>query len=425
MFASLSHRNYRIYFTGAVISNIGTWIQRVAQDWLVLELSHHSAVAIGVTTALQFLPALVLSPAGGLLADRMDKRLLLALTQSWMAVSSLVLGLLAVSGVAQTWHVYLIAFVFGIGSAVDVPARQAFVTEVAGRDNLTNAIGLNSASFNAARLIGPGVAGLIIAAWGSGWAILTNALSYVAMLVALALLDTDELERPERVTRAKGQVREGFRYVAARPELLIALGVGFAVGTFALNFQLTNAVMVSNEFKLGAESYGLAGSVMGIGSLAGALIAARRAQAPPLRYVVGASLVFALLLGILGFMPDYPAYLVLLPLVGLAGLLTMTATNMFVQTTTDPMLRGRVMALYAMVMMGGTPLGAPLMGWFAQVLGPRAPLWGGALLQVVTIAVVVGVVRLRVRGAAPPPESEQQVASPADQVAAQVALPPE
>ncbi|MFT4199141.1 MFS transporter [Gordonia sp. (in: high G+C Gram-positive bacteria)] len=395
MFASLSHRNYRIYFTGALVSNIGTWIQRVAQDWLVLELSHGSAVAVGVTTALQFLPALLLSPFGGLLADRMDKRHLLALTQTWMAVCALVLGVLTISGHAHTWHVYLVALVFGIGSAVDVPARQAFVTEVAGRGNLTNAIGLNSASFNAARLIGPGVAGLVIAAWGSGWAILTNAVSYGAMLIALMLLRPDELDRTTPVSRAKGQVREGFRYVAARPELLIALGVGFAVGTFALNFQLTNAVMVSKEFGLGARAYGWAGSVMGIGSLAGALIAARRLAAPPLRYVVGAALVFTALLCVLGFMPDYPAYLGLLPVVGLAGLLTMTATNMFVQTTADPELRGRVMALYAMVMMGGTPIGAPLMGWLAQVFGPRAPLLGGGILAAVTIVAVILVVRLR------------------------------
>lgn len=396
MFAALAVPNYRIYFTGAVVSNIGTWIQRVAQDWLVLQLSGGSAVAIGITTALQFLPALLLAPYGGLLADRMDKRLLLALTQTWMAISALVLGVLAVAGIAQTWHVYVVALVFGIGSAVDMPARQSFVSEVAGGAYLTNAIGLNSTSFNAARLIGPGLAGLIIAAWGSGWAILTNALSYVAMLVALLMLDASKLDRSTPARRAKGQVREGFRYVAQRPELLVALGVGFAVGTFALNFQLTNAVMVSHEFHRGAQSYGLLGSVMGIGSLAGALLAARRQGAPGLRYVLGASVVFALLLAASGLTPSYLTYGLSLPLVGLAGLLTMTATNMFVQTSADPHVRGRVMALYAMVMMGGTPLGAPLMGWLAEQFGPRAPLIGGALLQLATTAIVVAVVRWRV-----------------------------
>ena len=418
--APFRQRSYARFWTGAFVSNIGTWIQRVAQAWLVLELSHGSAVAVGITTALQFLPSLLLSPVGGLLADRMDKRLLLALTQGWMACSALVLGVLAISGVARTWHVYLLALIFGIGAAVDVPTRQAFVTEVAGRENLTNAIGLNSASFNAARLVGPGVGGLIIAGWGSGWAILTNAASYGAMLIALLVLRPDDLDRASPVARAKGQIREGFRYVAARPDLLIALEVGFGVGTFALNFQLTNAVMVNTEFHLGAQAYGWAGSVMGIGSLTGALLAARRSRTPRLRFVVGAAMVFAVLLALLGTMPGYVPYLLVLPVVGLAGLLTMTATNMFVQTTSDPSLRGRVMALYAMVMMGGTPFGAPLMGWMAQEFGPRAPLIGGAALQVVTIAAVILVVRLRFGST-----SLVEAAPTSDEVAPHVALPPE
>ncbi|GAB17369.1 putative major facilitator superfamily transporter [Gordonia effusa NBRC 100432] len=416
MFASLAIPNYRTYFIGAVVSNIGTWIQRVAQDWLVLQLSGGSAVAVGITTALQFLPALVLSPVGGLLADRMDKRILLAITQTWMALSALVLGVLAVTGVATTWHVYAVALIFGIGSALDVPARQSFVTEVAGRKHLTNAIGLNSTSFNVARLIGPGLAGLIIAVWGSGWAILTNALSYVAMLIALALLDASKLERSAPTARAKGQLREGFRYVADRPELLIALGVGFSVGTFALNFQLTNAVMVQQEFHLGAQSYGILGSVMGIGSLLGALLAARRQSAPRLRFVLGTAVIFGLILAVSGLTPTYLTYALSLPIVGLAGLLTMTATNMFVQTNADDHVRGRVMALYTMVMMGGTPLGSPMMGWLAEAFGPRAPLIGGAVLQLATIALVVAAVGWysRRRGLAQPTDlDEQPVGAPA------------
>nr|WP_245557010.1 MFS transporter [Jongsikchunia kroppenstedtii] len=392
MFASLAIRNYRIYFFGAFLSNIGTWIQRVAQDWLVLELSHGSAVAVGVTTALQFLPSLLLGPFGGLLADRLDKRLLLCVTQLWMALSALALGLLTVTGVAQTWHVYVAAFVFGIGSALDVPARQSFVSEVATRELLTNAIGLNSTSFNAARLIGPGVAGLIIAAWGSGWAILTNAVSYLAMLGALAMLDRRELDTPTPVPRAKGQLREGFRYVASRPDLVVALGVGFAVGTFALNFQLTNAVMVRQAFHMGAESYGVLGSIMAIGSVVGALYAARREKAPRLRFVVGAAVLFAVMLAISGLMPNYLSYAISLPLVGVVALTTMTSTNMFVQTNCEPQMRGRVMALYFMVLMGGTPIGSPLMGWLAQAFGPRAPLIGGAILQVLTIGMVIAAV---------------------------------
>jgi MFS family permease len=402
MFASLAIRNYRIYFFGAFLSNIGTWIQRVAQDWLVLELSHGSAVAVGVTTALQFLPALLLGPLGGLLADRFDKRLLLCVTQLWMALSALVLGLLTVTGVAQTWHVYLAAFVFGIGSALDVPARQSFVSEVATRELLTNAIGLNSTSFNAARLIGPGAAGLIIAAWGSGWAILTNAVSYLAMLGALTLLDRRELDTPKPVPRAKGQLREGFRYVGSRPDLMIALGVGFAVGTFALNFQLTNAVMVREAFHMGAESYGVLGSIMAIGSVVGALYAARREKAPGLQFVVGAAVLFAIMLAISGLMPNYLTYAISLPLVGVIALTTMTSTNMFMQTNCEPQMRGRVMALYFMVLMGGTPVGSPLMGWLAQAFGPRAPLIGGAILQVLTIGMVIAAVIWRHRSTRQP-----------------------
>lgn len=393
MFASLSVPNFRTYVTGAFVSNIGTWVQRVAQDWLVLQLSNGSAVAVGITTALQFLPALLLSPVGGLLADRFDKRRLLMATQSWMAVSALILGALAIAGDATTVHVYVLAFVFGIGSALDVPARQAFVSEMVGADRLTNAIGLNSSAFNAARLIGPGIAGLVIAAFGSGWAILTNGVSYIAFLLALVVLDESKLVRSEPIPRAKGQVREGFRYVARRADLLIALGVGFAVGTFGMNFQMTNALMVRNEFGLGAQTYGVLGSVLGIGSLLGALLAARRKAAPSLKFVVISSLVFALLIGLSGAAPTYLLYAISLPLVGLSALITLTSTNMYVQTSVDPQVRGRVMALYITVLMGGTPIGSPLLGLLAEWLGPRAPLIGGALVQASMIVAVVVLVR--------------------------------
>lgn len=393
MFASLAVPNFRTYVGGALVSNIGTWVQRVAQDWLVLQLSGNSPVAVGITTALQFLPALLLSPVGGLFADRFDKRRLLMFTQSWMAVSSVGLGLLAVTGVATTAHVYILAFVFGMGTALDAPARQAFVSEMVGTERLTNAIGLNSSAFNAARLIGPGVAGLIIAAFGSGWAILTNGVSYIAFLVALLLIDESKLNRSEPVMRAKGQLREGFRYVAHRSDLLIALGVGFAVGTWGMNFQMTNALMARNEFGLGATAYGVLGSVMGVGSLLGALLAARRRVVPSLRVVVTSASVFAIVLGMCGLAPTAVAYGLCLPILGLAALVTLTSTNMYVQTTVDPQVRGRVMALYMTVLMGGTPIGSPLLGMLADHFGPRAPMVGGALLQGATIALVVLVVR--------------------------------
>ncbi|MGO3326166.1 MFS transporter [Gordonia sp. (in: high G+C Gram-positive bacteria)] len=388
-FASLAVPNFRTYVAGAFVSNIGTWVQRVAQDWLVLQVSDNSPVAVGITTALQFLPALVLSPVGGLLADRFDKRRLLMLTQSWMAVSSLILGLLAVTDVATTVHVYALAFVFGIGSAVDAPARQAFVSEMVGADRLTNAIGLNSSGFNAARLIGPGIAGLIIAAFGSGWAILTNGVSYVAFLIALLLLDESKLIRSEPLPRARGQLREGFRYVAERSDLVIALGVGFAVGTWGMNFQMTNVLMSRNEFGLGATAYGVLGSVMGIGSLLGALLAARRRLVPSLRFVVASASVFAVVLGVSGLAPTAAVYGICLPVLGLSALVTLTSTNMYVQTSVDPQVRGRVMALYMTLLMGGTPIGSPLLGILADHFGPRAPMVGGAILQATTIGLVV------------------------------------
>ncbi|WP_440713010.1 MFS transporter [Gordonia sp. FQ] len=405
-FAALSVPNFRKYVTGAFVSNIGTWIQRVAQDWLVLSLSGGSAMAVGITTALQFLPALLLSPVGGLLADRFDKRKMLIVTQSWMAVSALLLGLLAVTGVAQTWHVYLFAFLFGIGSALDAPARQAFVSELVGgpdehgRDLLTNAIGLNSSSFNAARLIGPGIAGFIMASAGAGWAILTNAVSYLAFLLALTLLDRRALHRSEPLPRAKGQLREGFSYVFHRPDLVVALGVAFGVGTFGMNFQMTNALMVRNEFHLGAEVYGVLGSILGIGSLLGALLAARRGKVPSLRFVVVMAIVVGVVIIASGLTPNYVWYAISLPILGLTVLLNLTAANMYIQTTVDPQVRGRVMALYMTVLMGGTPIGAPLLGWLAEVFGPRAPLVGGGLLQLATIAIVViGVRRVVARQA--------------------------
>ncbi|MDN5725130.1 MAG: MFS transporter [Propionibacteriales bacterium] len=371
MFAAMSERNYRFYVTGALLSNIGTWMQRVAQDWFVLELSG-SGAAVGLTTALQFLPTLFLSPYAGLLADRFDKRKLLYISQSWMAVCAAVLGVLAITGNAGVGHVYLLALLFGVGSALDVPARQAFVSEVAGPDHLANAIGLNSASFHTARLIGPAVAGLVIHQWGSGWAILTNAFTYAAFLGGLMLMDAGKLIRSPRAPRGGGlkQLAEGVRYVRQRSDILLVLVVVFFVGTFGMNFQMTNALMAQQEFGKGAQEYGILGTAMAVGSLSGALIGARRRSAPRLRFVVGAAITFGVLELISGLMPSYLTFGLSLPLVGLAAVVTMTAANACVQMSVDPRLRGRVMAIYMMVVMGGTPVGAPLLGWVGDVLGP-------------------------------------------------------
>jgi MFS family permease len=395
MFAALANRNYRIYVSGSFVSNIGTWMQRVAQDWLVLELSGGSGLAVGITTGLQFLPMLLLSPYAGLVADRFDKRRVLKLTQAWLALSAAALGVLAVTGVAATWHVYLIAFAFGVGTAFDNPARQAFVSEVAGAEHLPNAIGLNSATFNAARIVGPALAGVVIAAFGSGWAILSNAVTYAAFVGALVLIDPARLNLSPPAVPAKRQIREGLAYVRRRSDLLLVLGTAFCVGTFGLNFQMTSALMAQQEFHKGAQEYGILGTFMAVGSLVGALLAAKRRSAPRGRFVVSMAVVFGLIEIAAGLMPSYVAYAAILPVLGLAALLTLTAANASVQMNVDPRLRGRVMALYMMVLMGGTPIGSPILGWVGQAFGARWTLIGGGALSVLGVLLCVVLVARR------------------------------
>jgi MFS family permease len=397
MFAALSNRNYRIYVSGSFVSNVGTWMQRVAQDWLVLELSHGSGLAIGITTALQFLPMLLLSAYGGLIADRFNKRTILKISQTWMALCAATLGILAVTGVAVTWHVYVIAFLFGIGTAFDNPARQTFVNEVVGPQHLPNAIGLNSANFHAARIVGPAVAGLVIAAFGSGWAILSNAVTYAAFIAVLLIIDPKRLHVTAPTARAKRQIREGLSYVVSHGEVLLVLCVVFCVGTFGMNFQMTSALMAQQQFHKGPEQYGILGTFMAVGSLAGALLAARRRTAPRGRFIVGMALAFGLIEVAAGLMPTYWSYAAVLPVMGLAALLTLTASNASVQLGVAPQLRGRVMALYAMVLMGGTPIGSPILGWVGEAFGPRWTLIGGGGLTVLGVLVCVALLARRQR----------------------------
>lgn len=389
-FSALSNRNYRIYITGSVVSNTGTWMQRVAQDWLVLQLTH-SGTALGITTGLQLLPALLFSPIAGVVADRVPKRTVLRLTQLAMAVPAALLGILAVTGVVQAWHVYVLAFVFGIGTAFDAPARQSFVVEIVGRDSLANAVGLNSASFNVARMIGPAVAGVLIAALGSGvgaagWVILINALSYLAVLTSLQLLDGSRLRPSPIVGTRKGAVREGVRYVRSRPDLVLILSCVFFVGTFGMNFQMTSALMATEVFHKGAGEYGVLASIMAFGSLGGALLAARRSR-PRLSFVVLAGASFSVVEIAAGLMPSYVTFAAILPLLGLCALTMVTSANAMIQMTSSPMMRGRASALYLMIFMGGTPFGAPLVGWVGEVFGARWMLVGGGAVSLFGIAV--------------------------------------
>jgi MFS family permease len=394
-FRSLSVRNYRIWATGALVSNVGTWMQRVAQDWLVLtELTHDSAVAVGVTTALQFGPQLVLNPITGSVADRVPQRALLMATQALSGLWALLLGLLVLLGDPQLWQVYVLAGLLGVTAAFDAPVRQTFVTGLVPPEQLSNAVGLNSASFHAARLIGPGVAGLLIAAIGSGWVFLLNAVTFAATLASLASMRRSELREVPRRRRGPGAMREGLAYVRHRPDILLILLVVGVVGSFGLNFQMTTALMARVEFHRGAESYGLLSSIMAIGSLAGALLAARR-ERPRLRLVVGAALAFGVFAVLASLMPSYWAFaLALIPL-GLSSLTLMTAANAAVQMTTEPELRGRVMALYMAVFAGTTPIGAPIVGWVGETFGPRWSIAIGGVAAFVAVAAVVAVVSRR------------------------------
>ncbi|WP_367280128.1 MFS transporter [Nocardioides sp.] len=378
----MSQPNYRTYAAGALVSNVGTWMQRVAQDWLVLVLTG-SGAALGIVTGLQFLPFLLLSPLAGVIADRVPKRWLLQVTNIGMAVPALVLGVLAVTGTVEIWHVYALALVLGVASAFDAPARQSFVSELVGPDDLTNAVGLNSASFNSARIIGPALAGLLIAAFGggvagTGWVIVLNGFSYVAPVLTLRALDGAALRTPDRVPRRPGQVREGVAYVRGRPDLLLILGIVFFAGTFGLNFQMTSALMATDVFDKGPTEYGLLGTFLAVGSLTGSLVAARRERVRH-RLVVGAAVAFGVLEVVAGLAPSYLTFALLCPLLGLAALTMITSANAHLQLQTTPAMRGRVMALYMMIFIGGTPLGAPFIGWVGETYGARWTLLvGGA-----------------------------------------------
>lgn len=399
-FRSLHNPNYRLYLAGSLVSNTGTWMQRVAQDWLVLQLPGNSGSELGITTGLQFLPVLLLSPYAGVVADRFPKRRLLQITQATMALASLALGLIAVLGMAQTWHVYLIAFLFGIGAAFDGPARQSFVSEMVGPEDLTNAVGLNSASFNAARILGPAVAGLMIGALGggaqaTGWVILVNAASYLAVIGQLQRMDVTLLHPVEIQARAPGMLVEGVRYVRSQPKMVLILTMVFFAGTFGMNFQITSALMATEVFDKGAGEYGVLGSALAVGSLTGALLTARRVQIR-VRLLVLAALGFGIAEIVAGLLPSYLAFALFAPVIGFFTLTLLSSANATLQLEAAPEFRGRVMALYMTIVMGGTPLGAPIIGWVAQHLGARWGLIVGGALTILGVLLALAVhVRLR------------------------------
>lgn len=386
-FASLSIRNYRIWAAGALVSNVGTWMGRVAQDWVVLtELTDHSATALGVVTGLQFAPMLLLAPWTGAVTDRVPKRALILVAQATLGLSALIGGLLVVSGTAQLWHFYLLALLTGVATAFDNPARQTFVGEMVPAERLANAVALNSASFNLGRLVGPGVAGLTIAAIGSGPTMLANAVTFAAVIASLLLMRPSELTPAPRSAR-RGSVVEGLRYVRSRPDIKLVMVLIFVLGTFGMNFQLTIALMATQVFDKGSQEYGLLGSVMAVGSLSAALLAARRGE-PRLRVLLLALVGFTVASGAAAVAPSYLTFAIALAACGLSALTAMTTANAMVQMRTEPSMRGRVMALYMAIFFGGTPLGAPLVGWIGDVLGPRWTIGIGAAAVGLTLVVV-------------------------------------
>ncbi len=399
MFSSFALFNYRVFFLGGLLSNVGTWMARVAQDWLVLTvLTNNSASSLGLVTGLQFLPVALLAPSAGAIADRFPKRVILVATQLALGLNSLILWLLVATGTAQLWHVYVLAVTMGIITALDNPTRQAFVSELVPKSLLPNAVGLNSASFNGARLIGPGVAGLIIGFWGIAPALLINAISFVAVIGGLLAMRSTELH-PAALRKGGGAVREGLAYVRSRPDIMLVLLIVFMLGTFGMNFQITNALMATRVFGKGAQEYGLLGSIMAVGTLAGALLAARRTR-PRLRVLLGSLFGFAVCTAALALAPDYLTYSILLVPVGLTALTVMTSANSMVQLAAAPQVRGRVMALYMAIFLGGTPVGAPVIGWIGDQFGARWTLLAGSVATGLTALVVLLVVtrheRLRI-----------------------------
>jgi MFS family permease len=378
VFRSLRGFNYRVWAGGALVSNVGTWMQRIAQDWLVLtELTHKNATAVGVVMALQYGPHLLLLPWTGFAADHLDRRKLLMGTQAVLGALAFALGVLTVTGRVHLWHVYMFALLLGCVTAFDAPARHTFVAELVGDTDLSNAVALNSTSFNAARMIGPAVAGALIAAVGCGWVFLINAVSFAAVLCSLSFLRVAELHGGERAVRTRGSLAEGLRYVRKRPDLMATLVMLFLIGTFGLNFPIFISTMCVSVFHDGAGQYGLLTSIMAIGTIAGALLAAGREKPGMVHLCAGAG-AFGIGCALAAIMPNYWLFGATLVVIGISALTFTNTTNSLLQLATEPVMRGRVMAIRLAIALGCTPIGAPIVGWVADRFGPRWALAVGA-----------------------------------------------
>ena len=383
---SFRHRNYRILYPANALSNIGSWAQRVAQDWLVLQLTNNSGTALGIVTAVQFAPTLFLSMHGGLLADKVDKRKLLIATNAVAGLSSIVLGILVVTDVVQLWHVMTCAAILGIANAFDAPIRQAFTSEIVGHSDVANAVSLNSANFNAGRLVGPAVSGFLIARFDTGPSFLINGTSYIFVIASLLAMRPADFFIQKKEQTA-GTIREAFSYVRARPDLYVVMIVVFFMATFGLNFQIFNALMATQIFGKGPAQYGLLGTYIAIGSLSGALLSARLERFRNTNFVMKLGMVFTSSIAVLAWLPSYGWYSAFLPLCGITALTTMISANSYVQTHSDTAIRGRVMGIYLTIFMGGTPFGSPLIGWLTEVIGVRETVFACGSFAFLAVAI--------------------------------------
>ena len=389
------HRNFRILYPANALSNIGTWAQRVAQDWLVLELTDNNGAALGLVTAVQFAPVLLFSLHGGKMADRVNKRKLLIWTNAVAGLASLVIGILVITKVIELWHVFVGAAVLGISTAIDAPIRQAFTSEIVGHSDVANAVSLNSANFNAGRLVGPALSGFLIAHFSTGPSFIINATTYLFVIAALvAMREKDFFIHKKEETL--GTIREGIRYAMARPDLYVVMALVFFAATFGLNFQIFNALMATKEFGKGPASYGLLGTFIAVGSLTGALLSARLERFRNTRYIIKLGIVFSFSVMVLSIAPSYIWYSLWLPICGITALTMLISANSYVQTHSDPAVRGRVMGIYLLIFMGGTPFGSLLIGWMTETIGVRETIAGCGGISLLAAVVIWAIFKDRV-----------------------------
>ena len=384
---SFRHRNFRILYPANALSNIGTWAQRVAQDWLVLELTNNNGGALGLVTAVQFAPVLFFSLHGGALADRVNKRKLLIWTNIVAALACYGVGILVMAHKIELWHVFVGAAVLGISSAIDAPIRQAFTSEIVGHSDVANAVSLNSANFNAGRLVGPALSGFLIAQFSTGPSFIINATSYLFVIVALISMREKDFFIHE-TEETLGTVREGIRYALARPDLYVVMMLVFFAATFGLNFQIFNALMATKEFGKGPASYGLLGTFIAVGSLTGALLSARLERFRTTRFIIKLGILFSLAVIVLSVLPTYTWYSLWLPICGITALTMLISANSYVQTKSDPAIRGRVMGIYLLIFMGGTPFGSLLIGYLTEAIGVRETVASCGAISLIAAVVI-------------------------------------